>query len=117
MDAPTILIIDVGSMTTKLATCHSTSSTPSPVITEFPSTVGSPKNQFAGMIKDTNVGEEAMANRSMLRLRWPVDYGVVTNWDGLEQIFHHAFYSKARVRPENTPVLVVEKCVRQPKSH
>mmetsp|Transcript_15698 Transcript_15698/g.34889 ORF Transcript_15698/g.34889 Transcript_15698/m.34889 type:complete len:354 (+) Transcript_15698:135-1196(+) len=46
------------------------------------------------------------------RGRWaisrPIQGGVVQDWDDLERVWHHLFYSELRVRPEDTPVLVTE---------
>merc|ERR1712064_242758 len=39
---------------------------------------------------------------------YPVDHGIITNWDDMEKICHHTFYNELRVAPEEQPVLLTE---------
>ncbi|CAD5193447.1 unnamed protein product [Musa acuminata subsp. malaccensis] len=77
----------------------------------FPSIVGQPRHTsvMIGMNnKNIYIGSEAQSKRGMLTLSYPIEHGIVNNWDNMEKIWHHTFHNELRVAPEEHPVLLTE---------
>jgi actin-related protein len=77
----------------------------------FPSVVAYPKYEetMVGMgHKESLVGDEAQGMRGVMKLNYPIDHGIVTNWDDMEKIWSHTFTSELRVNPEEHPVMLTE---------
>ena len=88
----------------------------------FPTIVGRPrrprdKGAMVGMAeKECYVGDEAQSKRGKMWMKFPIDQGMVTNWDDMEAIWHHTFYNELRVAPEEHPILMSETLLN-PKSN
>ena len=55
----------------------------------FPSIVGYPRFEsvMAGVShKASYIGDEAQARRGVLTLKYPIEHGIVTNWDDMEKV-------------------------------
>jgi len=76
----------------------------------FPSVVGRPRHEgvMVGMGKDALVGDEAQCKRGIMTMKYPIDHGVVTNWDDMEKVWNHAFYEELRITPEDSAMMMTE---------
>merc|ERR1719474_2436794 len=52
--------------------------------------------------KDVYSGRDAIANRAVLELTYPIEHGIVQNWNNLEDIWSHAFHTEMRIDRDDT---------------
>jgi actin len=79
----------------------------------FPSIVGRPKagtsQAMLGATQKTSfVGDDAQAKRGVLSISYPIEHGIVTNWDDMELIWQHTFFNELRIDPEKNNILLTE---------
>ena len=101
-----VLVVDNGSGVVKAG--FSGEDTPRAI---FPSIVGRPKNAnvLIGVeSKDEYIGDEAQQKRGILKISYPIEHGIVKDWDDMEKIWNHTFYVELRVSPDEHPVLLTE---------
>ena len=57
---------------------------------KFPSIVGRSKDANSSILKQhCYIGRDAKANRSLLRIKHPIEFGIVTNWDDMVRCILH----------------------------
>ncbi|MFW9992908.1 MAG: actin, cytoplasmic 2 [Candidatus Odinarchaeota archaeon] len=81
--------------------------------TVFPTLIGYPKYQSImsdvdHYVREYYVGEEAMNLRGVLKLMYPIEHGIVNDWDAMEKIWHYTFHNDLRLNPSDHPVLLTE---------
>ena len=105
-DGKSVIVIDNGSGFIKAGFAGNESPT-----SVFPSVVS--YSQGCG---DYYIGREAENRRSVLPLRYPIQRGVITNWNDMENLWDHVFCNElgARLKPEEHPILLVESASNIP---
>lgn len=76
----------------------------------FPSVIGFPKYERipGSEEKDFFIGQDAINKRGMLTLEYPVENGIVKNWDWMTKVWYYCFNSELKIESENQPVLLTE---------
>ncbi|MFX0162903.1 MAG: actin, cytoplasmic 2 [Candidatus Hodarchaeota archaeon] len=79
----------------------------------FPTLIGYPKYQSVmsdveHYVREYYIGEEALNLRGVLKLVYPIEHGIITDWDGMEKIWSYTFFQDLRINPSEHPVLLTE---------
>ena len=76
----------------------------------FPTVVARRKRNYTiGIdLKEGYVGYEDLYLRGSKTLNYPINRGLVTNWDDMEKAWHHIFYAELRARPDEHAVVLTE---------
>ena len=72
----------------------------------LPSAVGVPRN--AQQSGGERVGGESLKRRDLFDVKFPIQRGIIKDWENMEKIWHFAYYDELKVPPENHPVLLTE---------
>ena len=75
----------------------------------FPAFVGYRK--YASDITDKKeffVGIDAEAKKGILKLNYPIEHGLVNNWDDMEKVWRYVFTNELRVDPVEHNVMITE---------
>jgi len=51
-------------------------------------------------LKDVMIGDECAKYRSFLEISYPVENGIVRNWDDMKLIWDHNFYEQLKIDPK-----------------
>lgn len=57
---------------------------------------------------ETFIGNLAQQNRGLLKLSYPIEHGIVTNWDDMEKIWYNTYTQDLRTNSEEHPLLITE---------
>ncbi|KAF2093810.1 alpha-centractin [Rhizodiscina lignyota] len=77
----------------------------------FPSFVGRPKHvrALAGALEgDVFIGPRAEELRGLLKINYPLEHGIVTDWDDMERIWQYVYTEELKTVSEDHPVLLTE---------
>lgn len=79
----------------------------------FPSMVGRPVLRYEESvgnleIKDIMVGDEASRLRHMLQITYPLDNGIVRNWDDMMHVWNYTFNERLKINPSECKIMLTE---------
>merc|ERR1711981_437793 len=100
------IVIDNGSGVLKAGFCGKNQ----PEV-KFPSIVGVPRTdkQMIGVeAKSEYIGDEAQKMRGVLKLKYPIESGIVQEWEMMEKVWEYCFSNELRVDPAEHKVLLTE---------
>ncbi|KAF9430750.1 actin [Entomortierella beljakovae] len=75
----------------------------------FQTVVGRPiSGAQPGTEKEAYIGAEAFSKRDILSLKYPIECGVITNWDDMEKIWNHTLFNELKVDPSQSSILLTD---------
>ncbi|KAG4102635.1 Actin/actin-like protein [Neocallimastix lanati (nom. inval.)] len=77
----------------------------------FPSYVGYPKHErimLGAAEGDCFIGKKAQEIRGLLKIKYPLEHGIVTDWGEMEKIWQYLYSEELKTSPEEHPVLLTE---------
>mmetsp|Transcript_1442 Transcript_1442/g.1273 ORF Transcript_1442/g.1273 Transcript_1442/m.1273 type:complete len:394 (-) Transcript_1442:1203-2384(-) len=80
----------------------------------FPSMIGRPILRAEESVsesvelKEIMCGDEAAAVRQCLEITYPVENGVVKNWEDMEYLWNYTFFDKLKIEPSDHKILLTE---------
>lgn len=72
------------------------------------STTGTTTGTVLTSSSSTFVGNSAQNNRGLLRLTYPIEHGIVTNWEDMELLWQSTYTQDLKTNSEDHPLLITE---------
>lgn len=79
----------------------------------FPSMIGTPlmrsEEEFQNVeLKDVMVGDECAKLRAMLDTSYPVENGIVKDWEGMQHLWNYTFNERMKIDPKEYKIMLTE---------
>ncbi|KAG2734673.1 hypothetical protein G9P44_002679 [Scheffersomyces stipitis] len=58
--------------------------------------------------EETYIGNLAQQNRGLLKLSYPIEHGIVNDWDDMEKLWYHTYSQDLKTNAEDHPLLITE---------
>ena len=68
-------------------------------------------------VKDIMVGDEAAALRSMLQISYPMENGIVRNWDEMNHLWDYTFKERLKIDNFNDHKILLTEPAMNPKKN
>jgi len=64
---------------------------------------------MAGAIEgDTFIGRKAQELRGLLKINYPMENGIVTDWNDMERIWSHVYVEELKTLSEEVNIIILE---------
>mmetsp|Transcript_78987 Transcript_78987/g.209748 ORF Transcript_78987/g.209748 Transcript_78987/m.209748 type:complete len:390 (-) Transcript_78987:82-1251(-) len=104
IDEEVVVIIDNGSGVCKAGL--SCDEAPKAI---FPEQIGTPRRVWKSKLdKDVYFGDEVNDLRNKLAISYPLENGIIENFDQMQQLWEYTFFNQLEVNPQRHPVLLTE---------
>jgi len=77
----------------------------------FPCVIGTPNSEgimIGAEAKDYFIGDEAIRKKGILTLHYPIEHGIIKDWNYIEMVWEHTFFNELRVTPSEHKVMMTE---------
>jgi actin-related protein len=61
------------------------------------------------------IGDEANSKRGILNLKYPIETGIINDWDDMQAVWHHTFFNELRCTPSEVQGVLITEAPRNPK--
>lgn len=65
-------------------------------------------NQELRLSNDWVFGSAALRKRGLFSLRYPIEHGIVVDWDHMQKLWKHTFFDELRVDPSQHSLFITE---------
>jgi actin-related protein 2 len=59
-------------------------------------------------VKDLMVGDDAASLRNILQMSYPMENGIIRNWEDMRHLWNYTFDEKLKVDPRDSKILLTE---------
>lgn len=77
----------------------------------FPNVIARPKYKQAMVglrVQDLYIGDEAQQIRGAMTMEYPLEHGIISNWEGIVKIWEYALVKKIGVNPSQCHIFITE---------
>jgi len=104
VDEDVVIIIDNGS-----GVCKAGLSIDEAPTSVFPEVLGKPRRVWRSSLdRDTYFGDEVNEVRNKLSIFYPLENGIIENFEQMELLWEYTFFDQLKVNPNRHPVLLTE---------
>ncbi len=100
------IVIDMGSYSCKAG--FAGQDTPHFV---FPTILGQLKRPTKPGISEIYVGDKALRKLNLIALKHPIEKGIITDWNDMENLWYYTFNDQLRINPEDHSIFIAESAL------